>query len=74
MLRRAGQMTLTLYVLHVFVFNVFVDMAGVGAADRARHCPGSPVGFWVIAIALGAWWHRFLGQGPLERIYRRFGG
>ena len=30
--------------------------------------------FWVFAIAIGAWWHRFFGMGPLERIYRGFGG
>jgi uncharacterized membrane protein YeiB len=30
--------------------------------------------FWVPAIVGAAWWQRRVGLGPLERVYRRFGG
>ncbi|MGD9701735.1 MAG: DUF418 domain-containing protein [Acidimicrobiia bacterium] len=72
--RRAGQMTLTLYVLHVVVFNGVVDTAGwvrPTGLDTALVFAGV---FWVFAILIGAWWNRFVGMGPFERIYRRFGG
>jgi uncharacterized membrane protein YeiB len=73
-LQRAGQLTLTLYVLHVLVFNELVNQRhwiepfSLGAALAFAGA------FWVCAIALGAWWQRLLGQGPLERLYRGFGG
>jgi uncharacterized membrane protein YeiB len=73
-LRRAGQMSLTIYVAHILVFNLLVDWldviepAGVGTA-----LVFSAV-FWTVAIAGAAAWHRTHGRGPLERVYRAFGG
>lgn len=73
-LRRAGQMTLTLYIAHILVFNLLVDWldvvqpGGIGTALAFAFC------FWVVAIAAGAWWHRTYGRGPVERIYRAIGG
>lgn len=73
-LRLAGQMTLTLYIAHVLVFNLIVDWlgwidpAGVGTALSFA------VAFWVIGIALAAAWRRRLGLGPAERLYRAIGG
>ena len=68
------QMSLTIYVAHIFVFNLLVDWldvvepAGVGTA-----LVFSAV-FWAVAIAGAAAWHRSHGRGPLERVYRAFGG
>ena len=73
-LRRAGQMTLTLYLLHVVVFNGIVNTAGWVTPTGLDTALAFAGGFWVIAILFGAWWNRFLGMGPVERIYRRFGG
>ncbi len=73
-LQRAGQLTLSLYVLHIFVFHGVVEWSGwvqpfsLGAALAFAGV------FWVGAIALGAWWQRMFGIGPLERFYRGFGG
>jgi uncharacterized membrane protein YeiB len=67
-------MTLTLYACHAIAFNVVVHwmhLAGSTGLDTALILS---LTFWVFAIAIGAWWHRFLGMGPLERIYRSFGG
>ncbi len=73
-LRRAGQMSLSLYLLHALVFNVVVNLGGwVGGTGLDTALVFSAV-FWVLAVGLAAWWHRLLGQGPAERIYRRFGG
>lgn len=73
-LRRAGQMTLTLYLLHILVFNLFVDWlgwiqpAGVGVALTFAAF------FWVLAIWFAQWWQRRFGRGPAEYVYRSFGG
>ncbi len=73
-LRRAGQMTLSLYIAHVLVFNLVVDWlgwiepAGVGVAL------GFALGFWIVGIAAAVAWQRRVGMGPAERVYRTFGG
>jgi len=73
-LRRAGQMTLTLYLLHIVVFNFVVDWMGwvtPASLSTALLFAGS---FWVAAIALAYSWHRRFGRGPAERVYRAIGG
>jgi uncharacterized protein len=73
-LRRAGQWSLTLYLLHVAVFLLVVDHlewiepAGVGVAVAFA------LGFWVVGITLAGTGSRRVGLGPAERIYRSFGG
>jgi uncharacterized protein len=73
-LQRAGQLTLTLYVLHVLMFLLIVDHLGWIRPFSLSAALAFAGAFWVGAIALGAWWQRLFGQGPLERVYRRFGG
>jgi uncharacterized protein len=73
-LRRAGQMTLTLYLAHIFLFNFIVDWVGlVEPAGLATSLLFS-LGFWIVAIAAANAWHRRFGRGPAERIYRAIGG
>jgi uncharacterized protein len=73
-LRRAGQMTLSLYIAHVLVFNLVVDWlgwidpAGVGVALAFA------LAFWIVGIAAAVAWQRRYGIGPAERIYRTIGG
>lgn len=74
LLRRAGQLTLSLYTLHVLVFRGMVDTLGWVRPTGLDTALTFAVAFWAFAIALGAWWHRYVGMGPLERCYRRFGG
>ncbi|CAN5657883.1 heparan-alpha-glucosaminide N-acetyltransferase domain-containing protein [soil metagenome] len=74
LLRNAGAMTLTLYVAHVVVFNLVVDWLGwirPTGLDTALLLAG---GYWVVAIAAAAWYHRRFGTGPVERVYRLLGG
>ena len=73
-LRRAGQMTLSLYVAHILVFNLVVDWLGwvePGGVGTALACA---FGFWAAAIVVGAWWYERFGRGPAERVYPAFGG
>ena len=71
---RAGQMTLTIYLAHVFVFNLVVDWldwidpAGLDVALVFA------LGFWTVAIIAAAAWQRRFGIGPAERFYRAFSG
>ncbi len=74
MLQHAGQMTLTIYVCHAFVFNIVVHWlkwVGPTGLDSALVLSLS---FWVGAITLASLWHRSIGIGPFERVYRSFGG
>ncbi len=71
--RRAGQLTLTLYLLHILVFNFAVDWMGWVIPTGLSTSLLFAGGFWIVAIALANLWHRRLGRGPAERIYRLIG-
>lgn len=73
-LRRAGQMTLSLYLLHVLAFRLFVDTLRWITPTGLDTALVFAAVFWVLAILLGAWWNKYFGMGPAERVYRRFGG
>lgn len=70
----AGRTTLTLYVLHALVFNALVRRWHV------IHPAGLDVAlifaavFWVAAIVASALWQHWVGIGPAEWVYRKFGG
>lgn len=72
--QRAGQLSLSLYLLHVLVFSMFVNWfgwIGGGSLSTALLFAGA---FWVVGIAVASWWHHRIGRGPAEAIYRIFGG
>lgn len=73
-LQSAGEMTLSIYVAHVFVFRGLVDRAEMVGGTGLDTALVFALTFWVFALAIAAWWRRFVGLGPLERFYRRFGG
>lgn len=73
-LQSAGEMTLSIYVAHVFVFRGLVDRAQMVGGTGLDTALVFALTFWVFALAIAAWWRRFVGMGPLERVYRRFGG
>lgn len=70
-LRRAGQVSLTVYLAHAFVFNLLVDRwdviepGGLGTALTAA------AGYWIVATTLAVAWQRRFGRGPAEHVYRR---
>ena len=69
-LRRAGQLSLTLYVLHALVFNLVVDWldwvepAGVGTALIFAAI------VWIVGVVAAVAWQRQYGRGPVEHVYR----
>ncbi len=73
-LRRAGQMSLTLYLGHIAVFEILVDQlgwidpAGLDLALVFSLC------YWVVALVFAVWWSDRYGRGPAERLYRAIGG
>jgi uncharacterized membrane protein YeiB len=73
-LRRAGQLTLSLYILHVLLFNLVVDWLGWIEPAGLDVALVFALGFWMAAIAAAAAWQRRCGIGPAERVYRAFGG
>ena len=73
-LRRAGQMTLTLYLLHVLVYYAAVEWLGVIRPAGLDVALLFALAFWVAAIAAAVAWQRRFGRGPAERLYRLLGG
>jgi uncharacterized protein len=73
-LRRAGQMSLTLYLLHIVVFNFVVDWMGWIVPSDLSTALLFAGGFWIAAITFANLWHRRFGRGPAERVYRAIGG
>ncbi len=71
-LASAGQMTLTLYVGHVLVFNLLVNNRewikpdGLGTALTFAGC------YWLFAVIVAVAWLNKFKIGPLEWVYRRF--
>jgi uncharacterized membrane protein YeiB len=73
-LRRAGQLTLSLYLAHVLVFNLLVDWLEWIQPAGTTSALMFAAGFWIAALAVAAWWQRRFGYGPAEFVYRSFGG
>ena len=74
LLAHAGQMTLSIYIAHVLVFNAVVHWWHWVTPTGLDTALVFSFVFWMLAIMIGALWHRFAGTGPLERVYRAFGG
>lgn len=73
-LQRAGQLSLTLYLGHVLFYYAFVEWTGWITGTGLASSIGLALAYWTFAIAAGSWWHRRVGQGPAEWLYRRLGG
>jgi uncharacterized protein len=72
--QRAGQLSLSLYLLHVLAYALAVNQfgwIGGGSLSTALWFAG---GFWLVGLAVASWWHHRIGRGPAEAVYRVFGG
>ena len=67
-------MSLSLYLLHIVVFNVTVDWLGWIEPAGLDLALTLAFAFWVVGIVLAVGWQRRFGVGPAERVYRAFGG
>jgi uncharacterized membrane protein YeiB len=74
LLRHAGAMSLTLYVAHALLFNAVVDWLGWIRPTGLDTAVVFAAVYWIVAIGAASWWHRSIGIGPAEWLYRRLGG
>ncbi len=72
MLAVTGRTTLSLYVLHVLVFNLVVDWLGWIEPGGLATSLAFALVFWMLAIVLANLWSFRQPFGPLEWVYRRF--
>jgi uncharacterized protein len=73
LLAHAGQMSLTLYVIHALVFNFVVNWQGWIRPAGLDLALTFAAGFWIVAIFAGSLYHRRFGIGPVEWLYRKLG-
>jgi uncharacterized protein len=72
-LRDAGRTTLTIYLAHVFVFEVLVEQFDL--VERSTlNAVALALTFWAVALTGASGWQRRFGTGPAERAYRLLGG
>jgi uncharacterized membrane protein YeiB len=69
-LRRAGQLSLSIYLLHVLVFNLVVDWLGWVEPGGWSTALAFSVIVWLLSLAVASWWQRRSGRGPAEAIER----
>jgi uncharacterized protein len=73
-LRIAGQMSLSLYLAHVVVYELLVEWTGWVEPAGLDLALTVALLFWVGAVVGAVAWHRTFGLGPVERLYRWLGG
>ncbi len=70
-LRRAGQLSLTVYLAHALLYNLLVDWLDiVQPADVVQSLVFALV-MWATITALAVAYQRRFGRGPAETVYRR---
>ncbi|MEX2627645.1 MAG: DUF418 domain-containing protein [Ilumatobacteraceae bacterium] len=67
---RAGQVALTIYVLHALVFNVAVDQLGLLGTGSALVALLAAIAVWTPLVVGAAEWQRAFRRGPFEQVYR----
>jgi uncharacterized membrane protein YeiB len=72
--RITGQMTLTIYLAHIFIYNAVVNWWQLVTPTGLDTAMIMSIAVYTSAIIWANWWHNRFGQGPAERVYRRFGG
>jgi uncharacterized membrane protein YeiB len=69
-LRRAGQLSLTIYIAHALLFNLLVDRLDLIEPGALTTALVFAAVYWVLAIAAAVAYQRRHGRGPVERLYR----
>lgn len=70
-LRRAGQLSLTIYLGHAVVFNLVVDWLDLIEPSGIFLALSMSAVYWLTATSLAVAYQRRHGRGPAERVYRR---
>lgn len=69
-----GQMTLTIYLAHIFIYNIVVNQLGLITPTGLDTAMTMSIVVFLVGIVWANWWSQLFGRGPAERLYRRFGG
>jgi uncharacterized membrane protein YeiB len=69
-LRRAGQLSLTIYLCHALVFNLLVDWVDVVEPGGLTTALVFSLVYWIVAVTGAVAYQRRFGRGPAERVYR----
>ena len=70
-LRRAGQLSLTIYLAHALLFNLVVDWLDLIEPDGIATAMIAAAAVWLLSTVLAVAYQRRWGRGPTETIYRR---
>jgi uncharacterized membrane protein len=71
---RTGQMTLSIYLAHVLVFNLVVNWLNWVRPTGLDTALVLSLSFYIVAVPVSSLYFRRFGIGPGERVYRAFGG
>jgi uncharacterized membrane protein YeiB len=71
---RTGQMTLSIYLAHVLVFNLVVNWLNWIRPTGLDTALVLSLAFYAVAVPASSLYFRRFGIGPCERVYRAFGG
>ena len=69
-LRRAGQMSLTIYLAHALIFNLVVGPLGLVEPAGLATAVILAASVWGTTTAAAVVYQRRFGRGPAERLYR----
>jgi uncharacterized membrane protein YeiB len=69
-LRRAGQLSLTIYVAHALVFELLVNQLELIRAGGLATSLTFAVTTWALALIVASEYQRRFGRGPVEQLYR----
>jgi uncharacterized protein len=70
-LRRAGQMSLSIYIAHALVFCLLVDWLDVVSPGGLGTSLLFALTYWLISTAAAVAYHQRFGRGPAEYVYRK---
>jgi len=69
-LRRAGQLSLTIYICHALLFNLLVDWLDVVEPGGLTTAVVFALVYWIVAVGAAVAYQRRFGRGPAEQLYR----
>ncbi len=70
-LRRAGQLSLTIYLAHALVFNLLVDTLDLVEPDGVGTALTFAAIVWLSSTAAAVAYQKRWGRGPTETVYRK---
>jgi uncharacterized membrane protein YeiB len=70
-LRRAGQMSLSIYIAHALVFCLLVDWLDIVTPGGIATSLAFAISYWLISTMAAVAYHQRFGQGPAECVYRK---